>query len=231
MPDTIEAPAQEEPTPPDKPAGIQIGDIASRAALNTSRLYRHQHQLIRAWFELLERGRTSVTGDLVHEESTHITVYRLKMPDDVTALQQRLQNTSTAAARIANLANMLDTRHRYQRLVSRHLPRLGAAAVLSVLGLIGFIALKSEVPVNSAVQVDVRFTGDDAILTDHKIPAACKNRTVRGVAINGSLNTPVVVSNDGQCPIPQIEIPLDLGTVVPVLPPSSTTPTTPAPSP
>ena len=124
-----------------------------------------------------------------------------------------------AAGRVASVANVLEVRRRYRRLVTCQLPVLGGVAVLSLLGLVWFVASNSQVAVTGPLQVDIKFTHDATRLIHDHIPETCAGLTVRGVAINGSLGNPTVSSiNDARCPLNQAEVPAEAGTVVPVVP-------------
>ncbi|MCW2899056.1 MAG: hypothetical protein JWO67_1321 [Streptosporangiaceae bacterium] len=197
----------------------QIAEAAMRPALKVGRLYGHQQRLLQAWFELVELGEARFSGDLFDEGSTQVAVYRLRSSDDATRLQHRLTATAAAANRVASVANLLDVRRRYRRLVAGWLPVLGGLAVLSILALIWFVASNAQVPITAPVQVDIKFSNDAGALVENQIPGSCKGLTVRGAAINGSLSEPIVSSiNDAHCVLNQAKVPPAAGTVVPVVP-------------
>lgn len=189
-------------------------------SLRPDALYGHHSRLLRAWFELHEKKSTSVTGDLLDENSNTVTNYNLASSDDVEHLERRMNLTANATAKLAALANLLDVRRRYRRLVYWQLPLLGGLAVLAVLGLVWLAAENAEVSITGPVQVDVKFTNDIARIQEAGIPVTCRNLVVRGVAINGTLSKPVVSSvATPSCLLSQTEISQDVGTVVPILPP------------
>lgn len=192
--------------------------VTNPPSLQLDSLHSHYSHLLKAWFELHESKSAEVIGDLLDQDSEPRTRYDLGTPADVEQLEGRLKLTASAVTRVVALANLLVVRRRYRRLVYWQLPLFGVIAVLAVLGLVWLAAENAEVSITAPVQVDVKFNDAD-LLRDAGLPVTCQTGPVRGVAINGTLSKPEVSSLSTTCPLSQTEIPPELGTVVPVLPP------------
>lgn len=205
---------------PDRAGGgpAELADAAAaRPKLRPGRLYQHHQQLLQAWFELAERGRTVVVGDLLDDRSRIKVTYSSHVTAEADRLRSRLATTAAAASRVASVANILEVRRRYQRLVTKQLPLLGGSAVTSVLVLILLVAANAEVPITAPVQMDIRVTTDKQALKSNRLPPGCAGRTIRATAVNGSLTNPVVTSiSEPACRLNQVDVSPEVGTVVPL---------------
>jgi hypothetical protein len=195
------------------------GTATTPPTVNPPNLAAHHLRLLRAWIELHETGTSEVKGNLLDVTDNRKIAYDLTKDHDVAALDARLQATAGASTRLTSLANLLDIRRRYRRLVKLQLPTLGTIVVIAILGLVWLAAENAEVPITTPVQVDVRFTDDLSQLSESQIPLTCKGLTIRAVAINGTLSTPEVSSiSDRQCMLNHAELSTEIATVVPVPP-------------
>jgi hypothetical protein len=167
----------------------------------------------------MERGHTAVHDDLLDENAHSLIYYSARDSQDIELLRQRLATTATAAGRIAHVANTLDVRRRYRRLITFQLPLLTTVTVLAVLGLAWFTTSHSEVPVTTPLQVDIQFVGTPDALIQNQLPPACAGLTIHGVAINGTLTKPTVSSiSNTHCQLNQHELSATVAIIIPTAP-------------
>lgn len=182
--------------------------------LRLADLYRHQRALLLAAVELGERGRATVRGDLLGRADAE-TTYLASDPEDDARLRQRLRTADALAERITSAVAVADVRRRYRLLVKR-IPLLGLVVVLGVAAFTWATAPPGGAPVTSPVEVRLRFTADQGAIRDGGIPAGCAGRTVRGVALGGTLEEPVVSSvEDPGCVLAQTRVSADTAVVIP----------------
>lgn len=192
----------------------QRGVLVPGGDLDLSALYTQQHKLATANFKLHEHGEVQLPTDLTHPTGPSET-YRADVPEHTARLQRRLDNVTAAAARVANAANLITARRRYQHLV-RTLPWSG---LLLTIGVITFVltTTPSSPPVSTPLPVQIQFSKDRTAITEAGLPPHCAGLTLDAVAIGGSLAEPSVVStSDAQCLLQQQAITPELGIVVPV---------------
>jgi hypothetical protein len=191
----------------------QRGVLVPGGELKLSELYRQQHALATANFDLHDQGEIQLPANLTHSAGG-TEIYRASSTEDVARLQRRLDNVLVAATRVANAANLITTRRRYRHLI-RTLPWSG---VVLVVGITAFVLATSSTapPISTPIPVEIRFSDDPAAIKDAGLPPECRGLTLDAVAIGGTLEEPSVVStsNDG-CLLQNQQITPDSGIAVP----------------
>lgn len=193
----------------------QAGLLAAGTELRPSLLHRRQVRLSEAWFQLHERGATTVSDDAA-AAAAPTRNYRVDVAEDVERLGQRLNNITAVTTRVTTAANLAEVRRRYKRLV-RALKWAGFLPVLAILYLAWAAAQNSDVKITEPVEVSVLFTDDRAVLVAAGLPDTCLGKTVEGIGIGGSLQSPIVVSREPTCTLRQVQIEPALGLVIPAV--------------
>jgi hypothetical protein len=187
-----------------------------------------------AWFELLEKGTTTLPDDLDnehhypanHNPANHNPAnhnpgrdYSVTNNDDVERLRRRLDEAASISEGIATAANLAATRRRYRRLV-RALPILGILPVIALPLFIWATTVQPEPAITTPTAIHIKFTPDRAALQHAGLAQSCADRDINAIAVGGTLPRPIVVStNDPRCTLNQIRITPALGTAIPALPP------------
>jgi hypothetical protein len=206
----------------------QRGLLTPGDELQPSRLYRRHRRLYVAWFELLEKGATTLPDDLDNEHHNPTNHnpnhnpgrdYLVTNNDDVERLRRRLEEAASISEGIATAANLVATRRRYRRLVHT-LPVLGILPVIAVPLFIWATTVQPEPAITTPTAIHIKFTPDRAALQHAGLGPNCADRDINAIAVGGTLPRPIVVStSDPRCTLNQIRITPALGTAIPALPP------------
>ena len=205
----------------------QRGLLTPGDELQPSRLYRRHRRLYVAWFELLEKGATTLPDDLDnehHNPADHSPAnhnpgrnYSVTNNDDVERLRRRLDEAANISEGIATVANLAATRRRYRRLV-RTLPILGILTVIAVPLFAWATTVQPEPAITTPIAIHIKFIPDRATLQRAGLAPNCANRDINAIAVGGTLPRPIVSTNDPSCTLNQIRITPTLGTAIPALP-------------
>jgi hypothetical protein len=196
----------------------QRGLLTPDDALRPARLYRRHRRLLVAWFQLHDRGATTLPDDLDTDRPTTQRSYAVANDEDMTRLRHRLDVTTLITERVVTAANLAQARRRYRRLVQA-LPFLGALPVVAIPVFAWATTVEPEPRVSAPTPVRVQFAAEPALLQRAGLPAGCAGREVDAIAVGGSLLQPIVVSTgDPWCVLHRVRITSALGTAVPLPP-------------
>jgi hypothetical protein len=184
--------------------------------LHLNQLYRSYRALFVANVELREQGHTSLPQNLLRDQDTETVTYQSGNSVDENRLEQRLNNITEMASRIANTANMAAVHRHYRRLV-RALPWLGLIMALSAGAFIWATTTPPDgTPLTQPIRVEIRFSPDVDSLTRAAIPATCAGRTIDAVALGGTYEEPVVTSVQYlDCTLKQVRIRSAVAAILP----------------
>jgi hypothetical protein len=197
----------------------QRGLLTPDDDLQPSRLYRRHRRLYVAWFQLQERGCTTLPDDLYTEQNDTEQNYSVTNDQDVDRLRRRLEEATSISENIAAAANLTETRRRYRRLV-RVMRISGALVVIAVPVFAWATTVQPEPGLTTPTAIHIKFVQDRSVIQQASLPQDCANRDVNAIAIGGSLLRPIVVStSDPRCILNHVRVTPSLGTAVPTLPP------------
>ncbi|MGH3686201.1 MAG: hypothetical protein ACRDRU_10345 [Pseudonocardiaceae bacterium] len=197
----------------------QRGLLTPDDDLQPGRLYRRHRRLYVAWFQLQERGCTTLPDDLYAEQNTTERDYSVANDQDVDRLRRRLEEATSISEGIAATANLVETRRRYRRLV-RVMRISGIFVVVAVPVFAWATTVQPEPAVTTPIAIHLTFAHDRSVIQQAGLPPDCANRDVNAIAIGGSLLQPILVStSDPHCILNQVRVTPALGTAVPALPP------------
>jgi hypothetical protein len=182
-------------------------------------LYRWHRRLHVAWFQLQERGCTTLPDNLDTEHPSAEREYSVTNNDDVERLGRRLEEATAISAGIVIAANLAETRQRYRRLV-RALSSIGVLPLIAVPVFAWATTVEPEPAITTPTAIRIQFVPERSVIQQAGVPDGCAGRNVNAVAIGGSLLRPIVVTtNDPRCILNHVRITPSLGTAVPTLPP------------
>lgn len=195
----------------------QRGLLSPDDDLAPARLYRWHRRLHVAWFQLQERGCTTLPDDLDSEHPGTGRQYSVSNNNDVERLRRRLEEATGISAGIAIAANLAETRRRYRRLV-RALPSIGVLPVIAVPVFAWATTVEPEPAITTPTAIRIQFVPDRSVIQQAGLPEGCAGREVNAIAIGGSLPRPIVVTTtDPSCILNHVRITPSLGTAVPTL--------------
>jgi len=196
----------------------QRGLLTPNDELQPSRLYRRHRRLYVAWFQLQERGCTTLPDDLDTEPNDTARDYSVTNGDDVERLRRRLEEAAGISEGIATAANLAETRRRYRRLV-RTLPIIGVLPVIGVPVFIWATTVQPEPAITTPTAIHITFVQDRSVIQQAGLPQDCAGRDINAIAVGGTLPRPIIVStSDPRCILNQVRLTPALGTAVPALP-------------
>lgn len=196
----------------------QRGLLTPDNELQPSRLYRRHRRLYVAWFQLQERGCTTLPDDLDIERNETARDYSVTNNDDVERLRRRLEEATGISEGIATAANLAETRRRYRRLV-RTLPIIGILPVIAVPVFIWATTVQPEPAITTPTAIHIKFVQDRSVIQQAGLPQDCAGRDINAIAVGGTLPRPIIVStSDPRCILNQVRVTPALGTAVPALP-------------
>jgi phosphohistidine swiveling domain-containing protein len=77
------------------------------------------------------------------------------------------------------------------------------------------VAAERDVRVTEPIDATVVFVGDASKLSDAGIATDCAGLTVSAVIVGGSLQKPLVVTDDSRCQLNQVAVPSETAVVIP----------------
>jgi hypothetical protein len=198
-----------QPSRYDLSSGAEIG-------LDLVRLYQHFVTMRAALTTYREKQTVEIAEDLDVPGSATITYTK----DNVTDLQDRVNGYEEIARRVADTANLLETRRRFAHL--KNLMWLGIIPIVAIPVFVTTTARATETPVTEPTAVRVMIGESPkvmSVLADLHLPAGCAGGQFLATAVGGTLSQPVVISDASQdCPMDRIEISAELGIAFPVNP-------------
>jgi hypothetical protein len=196
----------------------QRGLLTPDDDLQPGRLYRRHRRLYVAWFQLQERGTTTLPDDLYTEHNGTERNYSVTNNDDVERLRRRLQEATGISEGITTAANLAETRRRYQQLVQA-LPIIGALPIIAVPVFIWATTVQPEPAITTPTAIHIKFVRDRSTIQQAGLPQDCAGRDINAIAVGGTLPQPIIVStSDPHCVLNQVRVTPTLGTAVPAIP-------------
>ncbi|MGX7825673.1 hypothetical protein ACTG9Q_11330 [Actinokineospora sp. 24-640] len=194
----------------------------SKSLLTTGRelvlgeIYRAQRELFVATTTLQETGSVTVSTSLSPSTSARSPiVYDANSDTDERRLRQRLDTVTEIAGRIAETANLAETRQRYHTLV-RDLRIAGVLLIACLLTFVLASAPANGAPVTTPLKVELRFVPDQDALAEADLPRGCAGLSVEAIALGGTLEEPVVTSvQKPACALSQKRVPTGIATILP----------------
>lgn len=194
----------------------------SKSLLTTGRelvlgeIYRAQRELFVATTTLQETGSATVSTSLSPSTSAcSPVVYDANSDTDERRLQQRLATVTEIAGRIAETANLAETRQRYHTLV-RDLRIAGVLLIACFLTFTLASAPADGAPVTTPLKVELRFVPNQDALAEADLPRGCAGLSIEAIALGGTLEEPVVTSvQKPSCALSQKRVPTGTATILP----------------
>lgn len=152
--------------------------LAARVLVSPGWTLSKHRRLHVAWFQLQERGATTLPDDLDTEHPSSEREYSVTNNDDVERLGRRREEATGISAGIAIAANLAETRRRYRRLV-RALSSIGVLPVIAVPVYAWATTVEPEPAITTPTAIRIQFVPDRSVIQQAGLPDGCAGREAR----------------------------------------------------